>query len=66
MAEYTITRNERKKDKEIHFDFNGIKAISFDGTTATAELTEDQVNYLRDHGYNVAEVVETVEEPETP
>ena len=56
MAQYTITRNERKKDKEIHFDFNGISKIEFNGNTATAELTEDQANYLAAHGYNVEEV----------
>jgi len=55
MAEYTITRNERFKDKEIHLDFNGFKVISFDGQTATAELTKDQVTYLQNHGWNVAE-----------
>ena len=61
MANYTVTRNERKKDKEVHFDFNGIKVLSFDGQTAKAELTEDQVTYLRDHGYNVAEVAAQAE-----
>ena len=53
MAQYTIKRNERKKDKEIHLDFNGLKVISFDGITAVADLTEDQVNYLINHGYEV-------------
>ncbi len=60
MAEYTVTRNERLKDKEINFDFEGISKLVFDGTTATAELTEDQVEYLRTHGYHVEEVVEEV------
>lgn len=63
MAQYTVTRNERKQDKEIHLDYNGIYSIIFDGSTATADLTEDQVNYLRAHGYNVEEVVTEEETP---
>lgn len=63
MAEYTVTRNERKKDKEIHL--NGGKVIAFDGTTSTAELTEAEVTYLQNHGYNAEEVVEEVVEEET-
>lgn len=58
MAEYTIYRNERKKDTEIHL--NGGKVIAFDGATATAELTEDEVTFIHEHGYYVEEVVEEV------
>lgn len=47
MAEYTVTRNERIKDSEINFDLNGISKLVFNGTVATAELTDDQVEYLR-------------------
>lgn len=53
MAEYTVKRNERIKDKELNFDLNGISKLVFEGTVATAELTDAQVEYLRAHGYEV-------------